>query len=178
MRQRCAARQPQAVAHTARHWRARTPTCPIPHWNGERAARSINLNETDEAVSMRFGPAYTAAGEQGTRDVYAYGRTSRFAPEKFSCCTFSVRRALNTSFYSLCMNLGVPQNATPNLSRPVSSGHDLCVNFRAHESANKTREMREVLWERKPVFYWWQKRGGLGTRNSALEKPNHPSFTR
>ena len=35
-------------------------------------------------------------------------------------------RALNASPYSSCMNLGVPQNATPNLARSVSSGQDLC----------------------------------------------------
>ena len=71
--QRCAARQPQAVAHTAKHWRlARTPTCPIPQWNGKRAARSINLKQTDEAVSMRFGRTYTAAG--GSKGQGKYSR--------------------------------------------------------------------------------------------------------
>ena len=58
-------RQPQAVAHTARHQRTRGPRrAAMPQWNGERAARSINLKETDEVVSMRFGRAYTAAGEE------------------------------------------------------------------------------------------------------------------
>ena len=47
-------------------------------------------------------------------------------------------RALNASLYSSSRNLGVPQNATPNLARPASSGHDLCGNFRTHEPANKT----------------------------------------
>ena len=50
--------------------RARTPTCPIQQWNGERAARSINLKGTDEAVSMRFGRAYMAAvgaGDKGCK---------------------------------------------------------------------------------------------------------------
>ena len=57
-------------------------------------------------------------------------------------------------FYSSCMNPGVPQNATSNLARPVSIGHDSCVNFRELvRPQNKTRQMsqiREVLWEREP----------------------------
>ena len=58
-------RQSQAVAHTARHWRARTPTCPTPRWNGERAARSINLKETDvRGVFSAKGPDTSVGGVQ------------------------------------------------------------------------------------------------------------------
>ena len=43
--------------------RARTPTCPIPQWNGERAARSINLKETGvRGVFSAKGPDSSVGG--------------------------------------------------------------------------------------------------------------------
>ena len=48
-------------------------------------------------------------------------------------------------FNSSCMNLGVPQNATPNLARPVQSGHDSCGDSgEGHEPANKREHARAM----------------------------------
>ena len=43
--------------------------------------------------------ARTRRRGEGARDVYAQGRPSRFAPEKFSCCVFSVPEILLRSAF-------------------------------------------------------------------------------
>ena len=94
MRQRCAARQPQAVAHTARHWRARGPRR-APHHNG--TASELLGPSTCKKLMRQYRCGLAArtrrrggGGEQGGKGRIRLKAPIYFSPEMFLLLCLSV----------------------------------------------------------------------------------------